>query len=323
MGTMNTLKDINWNHLYCFYEIARVQSLRDGAKALSCSPSTASEQIKALEKKFQKKLFLRAPNGLTLTAEGTKLFEYSRNIFEEGSKVLDHFSENVVGGYSVAIGIVDSIANGIASEFASQYWDLFANYGTVNTIKQSEHSVLEENLAHGNVDWGISLRAPKRKSLDSAKIGTFELVFCCAQDLYDQFKNPHDILRNIPLVENNWQKSLNKKIAQVLRRENIVPLEKIFSDHPEYIKNLCSRGRCIMLIPKNPLGESEDLKVFTLTEKLEVTIHALWRKSDEKLVSHRVLKTLLKSKLENVPASYQDVKLQLEASEVDENLLKK
>lgn len=320
---MHSLKDINWNHLYCFYEIAKVQSLRLGAKALRCSPSTASEQIKALEKTFKKSLFIRSSVGLTLTAEGAKLFEYSKNIFEEGSKVLDHFSEDLVGGYSVAIGIVDSIADGIASEFSSQYWDMFANFGTVNTIKQSEHGVLEENLALGNVDWGIGLRAPKRKSLESEEIGKFELIFCCSSELYDQFKNPHDILRNIPLVENNWEKSLNRKISQLLRRENIVPLEKIFSDHPEYIKNLCVRGRCIMLAPRNPLEDYGDLKVFTLAEKLEITVYAIWRKSDDKLVSHRVLKKLLKSKLEKVPTSYQDVKLQLEASEVDENLLKK
>lgn len=320
---MNKLKDINWNHLYCFYEIAKVQSLRSGAMAIGCSPSTASEQIKALEEKFKKILFLRTSTGLTLTAEGSKLYEFSRNIFEEGSKVLDHFSEDMVGGYSVSVGIVDSIADGIASEFSSQYWDLFANYGTVNTIKQSEHGVLEENLSLGNVDWGIGLRTPKRKSLDSAEIGKFELIFCCSTELYDQFKNPHDILRNIPLVENNWEKRLNKKISQLLRRESIVPLEKIFSDHPEYVKNLCLRGRCIMLVPRNPLEDYSNLKTFTLTEKLEISVHALWRKSDEKLVSHRVLKKLLKSELDKVPASYQDVKLQLEASEVDKNLLKK
>lgn len=320
---MHTLKDINWNHLYCFYEVAKVQSLRLGAKTLRCSPSTASEQIKALEKKFQKILFLRVSNGLTLTTEGAKLFEYSRNIFEEGSKVLDHFSEDLVGGYSVSVGIVDTIADGIAAEFTSQYWDLFAQFGTVNTIKQSEYGVLEENLALGNVDWGISLRPPKRKSLLSSEIGKFELIFCCSKKLYRQFKNPKDLLGSIPLVQNNWDNNLNKKISQLMRREGIVPREKIFSDHPEYINNLCSRGRCIMLVPKNIFADYKGLEIFSLDEKLELTVYAIWRKSDENLVSHRVLKQLLKSNFETPPERYQDVKLQLEASDVDENLLKK
>ena len=320
---MKSLKDINWNHLYCFYEVAKVESLRLGAKTLKCSPSTASEQIKALEVKFKKVLFLRSPSGLVLTNEGSKLLEYAKNIFEEGSKVLGHFSEDQVGGYSVSVGVVDSIADGIASEFISQYWDLFANYGTVNTIKQSEYGVLEENLALGNIDWGISLRSPKRKSLISQKIGSFDLIFCCSPNLFEKFKNPHDILRNIPLVENNWDSGLNKKISQLLRRADILPREKVFSDHPEYIKNLCLRGRCIMLVPRNPLNNYEGLKVFSLDEKLQINIHALWRKSEEKLVSHRVLLDLLESQLENLPKDYENVELQLEASEVDENLLKK
>ena len=208
---MKSLKEINWNHLYCFHEIAKVENLRLGSKVLNCSPSTASEQVKALEAKFQKVLFLRTATGLSLTPEGTKLLEYTKNIFEEGSKVLDHFSEDQVGGYSVSVGIVDSIADGIASEFVSQYWDLFANYGTVNTIKQSEHSVIEENIALGNIDWGISLRPPKRKSIASREIGSFELVFCCAPELYEKFEDPKDILRNIPLVENNWDKNSRQR----------------------------------------------------------------------------------------------------------------
>ena len=44
------LKDINWNQIYYFYEVARKQSLKKASKVLGVSSATLSEHIKKLEK---------------------------------------------------------------------------------------------------------------------------------------------------------------------------------------------------------------------------------------------------------------------------------
>ncbi|MCT4641494.1 MAG: LysR family transcriptional regulator, partial [Bacteriovoracaceae bacterium] len=116
---MNKLKDINWNHLYCFYEVAKAQSLKRGAEVLGAASSTVSEQIRKLEEKFDKKLFRRSSRGLSLTQDGQKLFKHSQEIFEEGSKLLEKFSENSVGGYPVTIGIDETISYDVSNELAS------------------------------------------------------------------------------------------------------------------------------------------------------------------------------------------------------------
>ena len=319
---MHKLKDINWNHLYCFYEVAKAQSLKRGAKTIGTASSTLSEQLKKLEEKFNKKLFVRSPKGLSLTTDGAQLFDKTRVIFEEGSKILEHFSDDVVGGYPVNVGIEETITYDLACEFASQYWDLYTPYGTVNTVRQSEQDVLIENLVQGNIDWGISLRKPKRKSLEYKEIGSFEVVFCCSLDLYNKFKSEKDILINIPFAENSWDKSLNKTIYQYLRKKGIIPKEKIFSDHSDFVQKLCDRGRCVMFIPKNPLEEYPGLKTFQLDEPIKVSLYAIWKKSDEGLISIRKLRDLIDTKLSYVPERYEDVDLQIEVSEVSDELLK-
>ena len=148
---MRKLKDLNWNHLYCFYEVARAQSLKRGALELGVASSTVSAQIKMLEEKFDTKLFNRSSKGLALTTEGVKLFERTKTVFEEGSKLLEHFSTDVVGGYPVSIGIEETISYDLATEFSSQYWDLYTPYGTVNTIRQADHEMLMDNLLQGNI----------------------------------------------------------------------------------------------------------------------------------------------------------------------------
>lgn len=121
------------------------------------------------------------------------------------------------------------------------------------TLSILELNKLVDNVLNGNIDWGISVQKPKRKNLDYAEIGSFDLVFCCAKDLYKKFKNQEDILINIPFAENSWDVSLSKLITLHLRKNGIVPKEKIFSDHSGFIKKLCERGRCVMCIPENPL----------------------------------------------------------------------
>jgi LysR family transcriptional activator of nhaA len=319
---LRSLKDINWNHLYSFYEVAKAQSLKKGAKAIGVAPSTLSAQIKSLEEKFEKKLFIREAKGLSLSPEGKSLFDKSKIIFEEGSRLLEHYSDDVVGGYPVSIGIEETICEDLASEFASQYWDLYTNYGGVNTLRQSDHDTLIINLAQDNVDWGISLRKPKRKSIEFAEIGSFEIVFCCAKELYEKFKEPKDILINIPFVENNRDKVLNKAVYKHLRNNGILPKEVIVSDHASFVQKLCDRGRCVIFLPVNPLEDYKGLKTFQLEEPLRLSLYALWKKENEGLISIIKLKELIQSKLSHLPKRYEDVDLQIEASEISEDLLK-
>jgi LysR family transcriptional activator of nhaA len=318
---MKSLKEINWNQLYAFYEVAKVQSLKEGAKNLKISPSTLSEQLKRLEDKFDTKFFTRSSKGLTLTSEGAKLFERSKSIFEEGNKLLEHYSVDTVGGYAVSIGIEETISTELSTEFASQYWDLYTQYGLVNTVKQVSHESLVDNLLQNNIDWGISVRKPKRKTVDYAEIGSFEIVFCCSIELYKKFKNKKDILIDIPFVESSWDKTLNKKIYKYLRSQSVIPKEKICSDHISFVKNLCRRGRCVMYLPFNPLENYEGLKTFKLDEPIKISLYAIWKKSEDSLISIKLLKKLIESKISNVPLRYEDVDLQIEVSEVEEDKL--
>lgn len=318
---MRKLKDINWNHLYCFYEVAKAQSLKKGAQEIGVASSTISAQIKMLETKFETKLFNRSSKGLNLTNDGLQLYHKTKVIFEEGSKLLEHFSEDVIGGYPVNIGIEDTIFHKVATEFASQYWDLYTSFGTVNTYSQPGHDTLLDNLSQGNIDWGISLRKPKRKSIAYAEIDSFEMVFCCSQELYDKFKEPNDILINIPMAESHWDKTVNKAIFKHIRKNDIVPKEKISSDHFDFLYKLCQRGRCVLFTPKNPLDDYDGLQTFTIGEPIRMIFYAVWKKEDEGLISIKKLRELLQTKLTNLPSRYEDVDLQIEVSEVSDELL--
>ncbi|MCR9204083.1 MAG: LysR family transcriptional regulator [Halobacteriovoraceae bacterium] len=319
---MKSLKELNFNHLYCFYEAARAKSLKESSKVVGVSPSTASEQIKKLEADLGLQLFTRTSKGFLLTKEGDRLFTHAKEIFEAGSRLIDDISSNDIGGYSVNVGIEETVSYSLATEFCSQYWDVYTMFGTVNTRRQYSHNQLIENLRTGNIDWGVSLRQPSKKNLDFAKIGNFELVFCCSEELYHQFHHKEDIIRNIPFALVTWDSILNETLLNYLKENSIQPKEFIESDHFDYIKRLCQRGRCVMSLVENPLEDYDGLKKFPIGNPIRVDLYALWQKKSENLLSIRKLKELIDSKLENVPKQYEDHTYQVGVSEVKDDLLK-
>jgi DNA-binding transcriptional LysR family regulator len=320
---LRRLKDINWNHLYCFYEVARAQSLKGGAEQLHLASSTLSEQLRKLEEAFTRKLFIRSSRGLDLTQDGRQLYEHAQIMFEEGSRVLEKFSEDDIGGYPVSVGIEQTISYELASELASQYWDEYASFGTVNTVNQVDHDTLIENLLENHIDWGITLTKPTRKSINYAMIGSFEIVFCCSTQLYKKFREGRDILVNIPFAEYSWDKTLNLLINKHLRSMDISPREKLYSDHPDFIKSLCDRGRCVMYMVKNPLKKYPGLKIFELEDSpIRISLYAVWNKRDQELISIKKLRDLIGSKFSQLPDRYEDIDLQIEASDISEKVLK-
>ncbi len=308
--------------MYCFFEVAKAQSLKKGAEQLGVAPSTLSEQIKRLEEEMNHVLFKRSSRGLIMTDDGKLLYEHARVIFEEGYRVLEKFSDDSLGGYSVNVGIEDTLSNDIAAEFSSQYWDLYASFGTVNTVRQSDSEILMNNILHDVVDWGITLREAKHKELESEEIGSFRIVFCCSSDLYRKFKDPKDILRNIPFAESSSDFHLNQKLSQYLEEHQIFPKEKIASDHPEFIRKLCLRGRCVMVMPENPMAEYDGLTLFQLSPPLTLKLYAVWKKANLSMVSISKLKELIQTKISQVPDRYEDVNLQIEVSDIPDDLLK-
>lgn len=77
-----------------------------------------------------------------------------------------------------------------------------------------------------------------------------------------------------------------------------------------------------MILPQNPLGDYEGLKSLTLESAVKLPLYAIWKRGDEGLISIKKLKELIKSKLSEIPSRYEDVELQIEVSEISDELLK-
>lgn len=318
------LKDINWNQVYYFYEVARKQSLKKAALVLGVSSATLSEHIKKLEKMLGFDLFHRNHKGLSLTKDGENLVQYAKDMFETGLRMVDSISSSNLGGYPVKVGVLDTVSDIKSLQFISRYYDTYAPYGIVHTAREYNSDKLLEALLQGNFDWIITTGRPKAKMIDSAEIDKFTISFCCSKHLIKRFKDPLDMFAAVPLALNNWDHKLNKNVIKHLQDYNAKIEEILETDHRELALMLAERGRCITVVDREVIKEMgwlKDIHIFDLgNEPIEIPIYCAWKKSTNKMISTRKLEQLIHMS-STKPIEYDNPELMIKIAEIPKDKL--
>lgn len=82
------MKNLNFKHLFYFWQVARVGHLTRAAAALHVSQSALSAQIRQLESYLGRPLFERSGRSLLLTEFGTSVLDYAQGIFGLGEELM-------------------------------------------------------------------------------------------------------------------------------------------------------------------------------------------------------------------------------------------
>jgi len=90
-GVCWAMERLNYNHLRCFWAVARDGSIVEACKRLGLTQPTISKQIGDLEEAFDEPLFRRTGRRLVLTDVGQTVYAYADDI-----PVVD--GEGLVGG---------------------------------------------------------------------------------------------------------------------------------------------------------------------------------------------------------------------------------
>lgn len=295
-GAMRKLKDINWNQVYYFYEVARKMSMKEAAEVTGVSIPTVSEQIKRLETLLETPLFHRRPRRIELTTEGETLFRYAKMMFEAGLRFLDVVSPTLIGGYPVRVGVQDGFAGSVEIDFLLRYFDIFSPFGTVHTVREKNSDRMIEMISDGEVDWGMTLTPPNSPRLEYGKVASPEIVFVVSSEVADRFKNKVELFQNLPLARFRYDEQLNKLVTDHLQASDVFVEEVIESDHWDFCLRLAEQGRCVMAVAKSLMQSSlvsPDLTTLTLGGPMVVNYYAVWRQTSNRMIAVRKLIELL------------------------------
>ncbi|HQT82453.1 MAG TPA: LysR family transcriptional regulator [Ferrovaceae bacterium] len=112
------IKQLNYHHLYYFWQVAKTGHLTQCAERLHIAQSALSAQIKQLEDEVGQMLFLRHNRKLTLTDAGHQVLRYAEAIFNLGNQLLNDLNQGI-GSHNkiIRIGAVATLSRNFQENF--------------------------------------------------------------------------------------------------------------------------------------------------------------------------------------------------------------
>ncbi|PCK31205.1 transcriptional activator NhaR [Pseudoalteromonas piscicida] len=110
--------NINFNHLYYFWQVSNEGSIARASKVLHLTPQTISAQLSSLEERLGKPLFIREGRGLRLTDFGILTKQYADDMFSIAKEWLETTQDGATAMHrTLKVGISDSIPKSLVSKW--------------------------------------------------------------------------------------------------------------------------------------------------------------------------------------------------------------
>ncbi|WP_391120908.1 LysR family transcriptional regulator [Psychrobacillus sp. L3] len=184
-----------------FCKVGKSESFSKAAKELYMTQPAVSQAIMQLERELDIRLFNRTPKGVSLTNEGTLLFEYANsalNLIHVGEEKILEFKNLMTG--ELKIGVGDTISRYFLLPYLEAFHNKYPNikFKIVNGTTLELCSILKS----GGVDIAICNFPIEDPTLEVIPCIEIHDIFVCGEKYKDLFSSPTSLeeLVNHPLI---------------------------------------------------------------------------------------------------------------------------
>ncbi|MBS4804392.1 MAG: LysR family transcriptional regulator [Clostridium sp.] len=170
-----------------FCQVGKSKSFSKASKELYMTQPAVSQAIMQLERELDIRLFNRTPKGVTLTNEGSLLFEYINsaiNLISTGEEKILEFKDLAVGELKIGVG------DTISKYFLLQYLEVFHNKYPNLKFKIINGTTIElcALIKSGEIDIAICNLPLDDQSLEIRPCGEVRDIFVCGEKYKDLSK---------------------------------------------------------------------------------------------------------------------------------------
>ena len=168
---------MDWDDLRVFLAVARTESLSGAGKLLKLDPATVGRRIARLEEAIAARLFLKSPQGYTLTDQGTGLIAHAERAETAmlGAREALSGPEGLTG--QIRIGAPDGCANYLLPQVLAAICD--ENPGLEVQIVALPRVF---NLSKREADLAIAVSRPEAGRLTVQKLTDYQLHLAASRD---------------------------------------------------------------------------------------------------------------------------------------------
>ncbi len=269
-------------NLQVFCDLIDTRSFSKAASKNFISQSAVSQQVKALEDRFNRKFVERNKRGLIPTAAGLTFYQGCRDILERYAALEEEMKglSNIVSG-QIRIAAIYSVGIHELSPVVKRF---IKTYPQVNIhIEFSRTTKIYEDAINGGIDLGIVAYPALRPQIEIISFRTDKLVLVCSPD--SDFATRQRIhikrLEGQRLIGFERDIPTRKAIDRILRDRSITAQNVMEFDNIETIKRSVEADLGIAILPRATV-ENEvragTLRAVSFTETFERPIAIIHKK---------------------------------------------
>jgi DNA-binding transcriptional LysR family regulator len=243
---------VNLNQLRAFYYVAKHDSYTVAAQKLFITQPAVTAQIKLFENFYGIKLFNRKGRALFLSHIGKLLFEKAEKIFaleNEIEEMLAQMKEMNQG--LLAIGCTKAYAKHIMPSIISAFHRTYPNIriileegssmAMINSLRDFENEIIV-----------VAQMDIKDSRIQFIPFSQEEIVLIMAVDhpLSKKKEVTFNDIKNEPIILKGTGSGTRKKIVDLYRNNDMVPIVFMESNNTEFIINLVEKGEGISFLVK-------------------------------------------------------------------------
>ena len=232
-----------------FIKTVECGSFTMAAKLLGYSQSGISRMINDLESEWGVTLLIRSRPGIQLTADGTSLLPFARNVCEDYRKLRMQI-DDLTGLHKglIRIGTFSSVATHWLPKIIKSFCRDYPNIEY--ELLLGDYSEIEQWILQGRVDCGFLARTGTGGELDMSVLESDELMAVLPEDhrYADTDKFPVEELCKEPFIL--LEKGKNSEVVDFLSRYGLSP-DIRFTTWDDYaVMSMVESGLGIGILPK-------------------------------------------------------------------------
>lgn len=233
--------------LEAFVQIVNLKSFTKAGQNLSLTQSAISQIISSLEEELGFNLLYRNRNGVILTNEGVKIYEYALDILNKAALIKQE-AASILGMESglLRVGCFPSVSSEILPDIILNYEKKYPNIDL--KIFEGSYDEIEDWILSGTIDLGFS--ANLSKGLDFIPLWNDNLVLIANNTHPLSMKKSISIkdIESYPFIIS--KSGCDLLVKQIFRENNVNPNIKFEIENNHTILSMVSKGLGISIVPE-------------------------------------------------------------------------
>ncbi len=272
--------------LQVFSQVAQAGSFSAAAGQLYMTQPAVSQHIQDLEASLGTQLFLRGRRGVTLTAEGRLLLDYTQRVLQLVAEAEAAITDvaNLAGG-RVAVGATPGVSTYLLPhwlhDFREQFPLITVSLQTATTpeiVTLALSNLIELGFIEGELESSARGRLGMREMCEVPQlfvVGSRHPLRACKRVALSQMNDQTFVMRQPGSQSRIW-------IDEILRSHDVIPRVIAEFDNPEAIKRTVMNGQAIAILPQYAVNadvQRGSLCVLPIETPLTRMLSAVWNKS--------------------------------------------